>query len=174
MQGNCCCFLIFFFHHTKFLQKIPSLTKFVRFWYWRHGSWRNFLLVFCAICSPYTTATLSYNANLGFQVALISSRLWIQLTATLIYMYGADGRNFTYSCHLHQYLRGELLRCMGSCWLLEFCYVNKWIRTISREQSLYFVVQHINHSLDTKRIVLFIAALIEGVPWVLFRCRISS
>ena len=79
-------------------------------------------------------------------------------------MYGADVRNFTYSSHLHQYLRGELLRCMGSSWLLEFCYDTKLIPTISREQSLYFVVQHINHSLDTKRIVLFIAALMQGVP----------
>jgi len=91
----------------------------------------------------------------------------------LIYVYRTDVRNFTYSSHLHQYFRGELLRCMDSSWLLEFCYDNKWILTIFREQSLYFVVQQINHSLNTKRI-LFIPVLIQGVPCVLFRFRISS
>jgi len=35
--------------NTKFFQKIPSLMMFVRFWYWRLGSWRNFLLFF--LCS---------------------------------------------------------------------------------------------------------------------------
>jgi hypothetical protein len=89
-------------------------------------------------------------------------------------VYGADVQNFTYSSYLQQHIRGELSRCMGSSWLLKFCHDDKWIPTISREQSLYFVVHQISHSLDTKRIVLFVAALIQGVPWVLFRFRISS
>lgn len=157
--------------------------KFVRFWYWCLGGWRNFLLEFCAIYSPYTIVTLSYNASLGFKVALISSRLWIQLTATQENELILYDHSFTCTEPTSETLptaliytspfvvsssdAWEALGCLN-------CADNKWIPTISREQSLYFVVQHINHSLDTKIIVFFIAALIQGVPWVPFRFRISS